>query len=165
MKKLLEAIQKIENVEVYLIGKGAENEKFKKLIINKELKRVFMMGDYNYEEIARYYQISDFIWAVYPANDYNVKYAISNKFHESIIFEKICFFSKNTLLGEYVDKNKIGISINSSNKESIEKTILNILDHPEKIVEITENIKKYKQNKILYWEENEENLIKFIEKL
>ncbi|MSS61775.1 glycosyltransferase [Fusobacterium sp. FSA-380-WT-2B] len=165
MKKLLEAIQKIENVEVYLIGKGAENEKFKKFIINKKLKRVFMMGDYNYEEIARYYQISDFIWAVYPANDYNVKYAISNKFHESIIFEKICFFSKNTLLGEYVDKNKIGISINSSNKESIEKTILNILNHPEKIVEITENIKKYKQNKILYWEENEENLIKFIEKL
>ena len=69
------------------------------------------------------------------------------------------------MLGEYVDKNKIGISINSSNKESIEKTILNILNHPEKIVEITENIKKYKQNKILYWEENEENLIKFIEKL
>ncbi|MBM6876200.1 glycosyl transferase family 1, partial [Fusobacterium mortiferum] len=120
---------------------------------------------YNYEEIAKYYQISDFIWAVYPAEDYNVKYAISNKFHESIIFEKICFFSKDTLLGEYIDKKKIGISIDASNSKSIKKTILYMVNHPEKVKEILKNIKIYKQNKILYWEENEENLIKFIEEL
>lgn len=165
MKKLLEAVQKIENIEVYLIGKGSEDEKFRKFIINEKLERVFMIGNYNYEEIAKYYQISDFIWAVYPAEDYNVKYAISNKFHESIIFEKICFFSKDTLLGEYIDKKKIGISIDASNSESIKKTILYMVNHPEKVKEILKNIKIYKQNKILYWEENEENLIKFIEEL
>ena len=34
------------------------------------------------------------VWAAYPNKDYNVKYAISNKFFESLVYEKPTFFSK-----------------------------------------------------------------------
>ncbi|WP_349763512.1 glycosyltransferase [Fusobacterium sp. SYSU M8D902] len=160
MKNLLLAIQEIENIEVYLIGKGAENNKFQNFIESNELKNIYMIGKYEYKEIKKLYLNTDFVWAVYPNKDYNVKFAISNKFYESVLFEKPCFFSKNTLLGDLVKKNKIGIIVDPYNIEEIKSKIRDL--DTGKILMLKENIKIYKRNKKLYWEDNEKELLNFI---
>ena len=95
--------------------------------------------------------------------DYNVKFAISNKFFESILFEKPCFFAKNTQLGNLVHENGIGIVVDPYNIQEI-KNIINQLNK-EKILNLQNNIKFYKNNQKLYWEESEEELLKFIKNI
>lgn len=163
MKNLLFSIQGNSNIEVYLIGKGAENYKFKDLIQKQNLKNIFMIDEYKYEEIKRFYLNTDLIWAVYPNKDYNVKFAISNKFFESILFEKPCFFAKYTLLGDFVEKNNIGIVVDPYDTEEIKKKIEKL--NEKTILELQENIKKYKKEKDLYWENQEVKLLEFINRV
>lgn len=160
MKNLLLATQKNKNIEVYLIGKGSENNKFKNFIKKNNLKNIFIIDSYKYEDIKKLYINTDLVWAVYPNKDYNVRYAISNKFFESILFEKPCFFAKNTLLGDFVEKEKIGIIIDPYNVSEI-KNKINELDK-NIILKLQNNIKEYKKNKKLYWEDNKKELLDFI---
>lgn len=162
MKNLLLAIQNNKNTELYLIGKGSENNKFQDFIKEKKLDNVFIIDGYKYEEIKKLYLNTDFVWAVYPNKDYNVKFAISNKFFESILFEKPCFFAKDTLLGDFVEQNKIGITVNPYNVEEIKNKIEEL--NKNTILDLKENIKKYKENQNLYWEDNEEYILNFIKK-
>ena len=163
MKNLLIASKNEENIEIYLVGKGPENNKFRKFIKEKKLKNIFMIESYKYEEIKKLYLNTDIIWAVYPNKDYNVKFAISNKFFESILFEKPCFFAKNTLLGNFVEHNNIGITVDSYNVEEIKKKLEEL--NKNIISKLQENIKKYKKNQKLYWEDNELELLNFIENI
>ncbi len=163
MKNLLIASKNEENIEIYLVGKGPENNKFRKFIKEKKLKNIFMIESYKYEEIKKLYLNTDIIWAVYPNKDYNVKFAISNKFFESILFEKPCFFAKNTLLGDFVEQNQIGITVNPYDVKEIKNKIEEL--NKNIILDLKENIKKYKENQKLYWEDNEVELLKFINEI
>lgn len=163
MRNLLLVLQENNDVELYLIGRGPENDKFKNFIETKNLKNVFIIDSYKYEEIKKFYINTDLIWAVYPNKDYNVKFAISNKFFESILFEKPCFFAKDTLLGNFVDKYEIGLTVDPYNIYEIEKIIGELTT--KKILQLQLNIKDYKKNKKLYWEEIEEELLQFIKKI
>lgn len=163
MKNLLIASQDKENIEIYLIGKGPENDRFKNFINENRLKNIFIIDSYKYEEIKKLYLNTDFVWAVYPNRDYNVKFAISNKFFESILFEKPCFFAKNTLLGDFVEQNQIGITVDPYNVEEIKNKIEKLNENI--ILDLQKNIKKYKDNKKLYWEDNKIELLKFINEI
>lgn len=163
MKNLLFSIQESSNIEVYLIGKGAENYKFKELIKKQNLKNIFMVDEYKYEEIKKFYLNTDLIWAVYPNKNYNVKFAISNKFFESILFEKPCFFAKDTLLGDFVEKHNIGIVVDPYDVEEIKKKTEKL--NKKAILELQKNIKKYKKEKDLYWENQEAKLLEFINRV
>lgn len=163
MKNLLIASQDKENIEIYLIGKGPENNKFKNFINENGSKNIFIIDSYKYEEIKKLYLNTDFVWAVYPNKDYNVKFAISNKFFESILFEKPCFFAKDTLLGDFVEQNKIGITVDPYDVEEIKNKIENL--NKNTILALQKNIKEYKENQKLYWEDNETELLKFINEI
>ena len=163
MKNLLLASQSNKIIEVYLIGKGPENDKFKKFIEEKKLENIFIVDSYKYEDIKKLYLNTDFIWAVYPNKDYNVKFAISNKFFESILFEKPCFFASDTLLGNFVKQNNIGITVDPYNVEEIKNKLEKL--NEDIILKLQDNIKVYKKNKNLYWEDNETQLLKFIEEI
>lgn len=160
MKNLLLASQDTKEIEIYLIGRGPENNKFKNFIKQNELKNIFIIDSYKYEEIKKLYLSTDFVWAVYPNKDYNVKFAISNKFFESILFEKPCFFAKDTLLGNFVEQNNIGIIINPYSVGEIRNKLEELNENT--ILKLQENIKKYKKNQKLYWEDNELELLNFI---
>lgn len=163
MKNLLLASQDNENIEVYLIGKGPENNKFKTFIKENKMKNIFMIDSYEYRDIKRLYLNTDLVWAVYPNKDYNVKYAISNKFFESILYEKPCFFAKDTFLGNFVNENKIGIIVNPYNVNEIKEKVKSL--NEEKILSLQKNLKKYKQDKKIYWEDSEKELINFINEI
>ncbi|MGL5057302.1 MAG: glycosyltransferase [Fusobacteriaceae bacterium] len=164
LKALINSVKKYEDdIEILLFGNGPDEEKLKNIVQKNGQKNIVFFGKYNYEDIAKFYNISDLIWAVYPENDYNVKYAISNKFHESIIFEKPCLFSKNTLLGDFVTSKNIGLSLEISELENIIKKIIN---NELDLNKLKKSIVNYKiKNNDLYWEDNEEQLKYFFKEL
>ncbi|KDE71241.1 glycosyltransferase family 1 [Fusobacterium necrophorum BFTR-2] len=156
LKKSMDVISKINNFEYHFYGTGQDEYRLKKYCEEMQYKNIFFHGKYNYIDIARIYNSIDILWAAYPNKDFNVKYAISNKFYESLIYEKPCFFSCNTKLGDYVDKNKIGFIIDPYNPKNFFETF-NILD--DRIKKCILQIKNYKVNKKLFWEDEESILL------
>lgn len=87
---------------------------------------IHMTGPYRYEDIERLYRQTDIIWAAYPNRDFNVRYAISNKFHESLAYAIPAIYADNTCLGEYVEDNGIGYQVDPYSVEAIKKLLDNM---------------------------------------
>lgn len=93
LKNLINSLRNLEDkIEFFIIGTGPDEEKLRKLVKINEQKNVNFLGKYNYQEIEKYYKASDLIWAAYPWKDYNVKYAISNKFLKVFFMKNLVFF-------------------------------------------------------------------------
>lgn len=151
---------KDNDIELLFFGSGPDLEKLKKRIVINKQSNVKIFGEYDYKEISSFYEMSDLIWAVYPSENYNVKYAISNKFFESIIYEKPCCFAKGTLLAELVEKEGIGITIDSTNIDSLIQELGDLEKLQNKINKIKENIKIYKKKeKNIFWEDIENKIL------
>lgn len=114
---------------------------------------VFFTGRYAYEDVASLYQQTDVVWAAYPNRDFNVKYAISNKFHESLAFGVPTIYAEQTRLGEFVEEQHIGVVVDPYSAQSV-KTLLNhIATHPKNLEEMSENMQVFHQ-KQSSWAEN-----------
>ncbi len=132
---LMDAVRDDSRFELRFHGMGRDLELCQNY--GKEISNVIFTGKYDYHTIAKLYHESDLVWAAYPNKDYNVKYAISNKFHESLWFGTPCVFSEKTELGDYVRGNNIGFIVDPYSVESI-KTLLEDI-----------YTKRYDMNKIL----------------
>lgn len=158
LEKIVDVISSLYQFELHFYGNGPDEKKLEKYIQKKEYTNIYFYGRYNYENISEIYNSIDLIWAVYPNKDFNVKYAISNKFFESLLYEKPCFFSEKTDLGGLVEKNKIGFTIDPYNPSKFFEDF-NIKEFLIKVEEYKRNMKKYKEGKILFWEDNEDNFL------
>jgi len=139
-KLLIESVSLFENLELHFYGSGTSDEEL--LCHSKRLKanNVFFHGRFNKNDIKKIYSDIDLLWACYPSDNYNVKYATSNKCLESLYFKTPCVFSKGTMLAEDFKDRKIGFSIIPNDKFEIVKFLksLNISD----LKLMQENIKK-----------------------
>ena len=162
MKNLIDAVEG-EKIDLLFFGSGPDDEKMKNYIKNKKQQNVHFFGKYKYDGIHEYYNISDLIWAVYPSNDYNVRYAISNKYYESIVFEKPCVYAENTYLGNYVFRKQIGFVTDPYSPNAIKALLKTIIINGHLILEIKNNIAGHKKkNKNLFWEDEEIKLKEFL---
>ncbi|GHV06867.1 hypothetical protein FACS189485_16130 [Spirochaetia bacterium] len=151
MKNLITAASGLP-IDVLFFGDGPDYSKLKTFSENHD--NVYFFGKYNYEDIRCIYELSDIIWAVYPNKDYNVKYAISNKFFESLVFHKPAFFAANTLLGDFVMKNNIGFVVDPYCSECIREKLLAIISNIKMLDTIVKNIKEYNSKSSLFWEDD-----------
>lgn len=161
LEKIVDVIYNLPQFELHFYGNGPDEKKLEKYIQKKEYLNIYFHGKYNYKNISEIYNSIDVIWAVYPNKDFNVKYAISNKFFESLLYEKPCFFAIQTDLGDLIEKNKIGFTIDPYNPNKFFKDF-NTERFVIRVEEYKKNIRKYKEGKLLFWEDNEDN---FLEKL
>lgn len=155
LKRSIDLISKKDNFEYYFYGTGKDEIKLINYCKKKKYKNIYFYGKYNYDDIGEIYNSIDILWAAYPNKDYNVKYAISNKFYESIIYEKPCFFSCDTELANYVAENEIGFIINPYKPNLFFE---NINDFNDEIKKCVLKIKRFKIDKNFFWE-NQENLL------
>lgn len=134
MQNLIEAIGDNKNIELLIYGYPVGNEG--KIILEKaaRYKNIHYMGSYKYNEIPSLYSKSDVVWGAYPPNDFNVKYAISNKFHESIAYKVPGIFSEQTKLGELVSLKKIGFTVDVYSVDAIKKLFENIINNREEVM-------------------------------
>ncbi|NMA85357.1 MAG: glycosyltransferase family 4 protein [Epulopiscium sp.] len=149
---LIDACKDLDNVIVLLSGSGPSFKHIEAYVKSNSLEsKVIMTGRFNSEDLNCIYEFCDYIWAAYPNKDLNVRYAISNKFFESIVFRKKIIVSESTMIGEYVSKNNIGLTVDPYNVEKI-KLILKQLGKYN-----YERVKHY-IGEGLYWEEEEKEL-------
>lgn len=103
---------------------------------------IFMTGPYKYEEIEHLYGSADIIWAAYPNKDFNVQYAISNKFHESLAYAIPAVYADKTRLGEYVVASSLGCQVNPYSVEDIRSLLIELYSNRERLLQIHESLKR-----------------------
>lgn len=124
---LIYACSEIEDTVVLLAGDGPHYEITKQEVERRGLcHKVIMTGRYSAKDLPYIYEACDYIWAAYPNKDLNVRYAISNKFFESRVFEKPVIVSQSTFLGDYTEENQLGVTVDPYDVENI-RTVLNEL--------------------------------------
>jgi len=125
-KNLVDAIKDLE-VELFCFGGGPDETKLKEYCLSNKISNIHFYGSYDYTEVHKFYNFADVIWSAYDSRIFNVKYAISNKFFESIAFNKLGIYAENTELGQYVKENKIGFTVNELEKDAIRHLIMTMI--------------------------------------
>lgn len=117
MKMLVDAAQQV-GCKVIFAGAGgtsSDYEEIKKYCAGKN--NVQFTGKYDYNtQIADIYGKVDCVYAVYDADNPNVRIALPNKLYEAIICELPIIVAKNTYLSELVEDWGVGISVSHINK-------------------------------------------------
>lgn len=126
LENLVDAVKDDSRFEVHFYGGGPDYDALLQYCRNSTNVKLF--GKYEYNEIQDLYRKSDLIWAVYPNKDYNVKYAISNKFYESMYLGVPCVYASSTELGDFVGQNGIGYVVNPYDVYAIKKLLNSIID-------------------------------------
>lgn len=159
LKNLSDAVMNNHIFELYIHGGGEDFEAMKEYC--KDANNIFFTGKYDYSHIVSLYHKSDLIWAGYPNKDYNVRYAISNKFHESLYVMVPGIYSEKTKLAEFVQRENIGFVVNPYNSKDIKQLLYGIaygkidIDNVRKSMEIF-------QAKETSWEEDFKQLLNLI---
>lgn len=101
-------------------GGPAKSEEILKKIRNQN-PLIEINGSYDSSELSTLYRSIDVIYAVYDAEQTNVRLAIPNKLYESIIYKKPIIVAKGTFLAELVERYNIGIAVDSQDYDSFVK--------------------------------------------
>lgn len=164
LKNLALAFKNNKNYNIHIYGSGIVKDKLEKYCFSNQINNINFYGKYNYNDIETIYTKIDYVWAAYPNQSFNVKYAISNKFFEVISQNKIGIYSNNTELGDFVKFNKIGIVVDPYSIESIRKEIFS-LEKNDAIQQILTNLTGFKSKENVLWKEHEFKLLNFFNKI
>lgn len=141
LKNLVDAVRSLKNVTLYIHGEGQDLIALKEYA--KDVTHVHFTGRYEGAELPALYRSADVVWAAYPNKDYNVKYAISNKYHESIAYQVPCIYSDKTCLGDWVKEKEIGIVVNPYSVNDIRNVLDNLGKNRSLLFEIQKNLSQY----------------------
>ena len=141
LKNLVDAVRQLPNVILKIHGDGQDVIALKDY--TKDMVNVEFTGRYDQIQLSGLYADADLVWAAYPNKDYNVKYAISNKFHESIVYRKPCIFANNTKLGDLVVSKQIGLIVDPYNTRDIYDVLNCAIANRSQLEMIKSNLKEY----------------------
>ena len=148
---LIDAVRGDERFQLFFHGDGHARKTLEEHAEGET--NMFFTGRYAYEDVADLYQQTDVVWAAYPNKDFNVKYAISNKFHESLAFGIPTIYAEHTRLSDLVQQECIGMVVDPYSVQSV-KTLLDfIATHTKNLEEMSENMRAFHQ-KQSSWAEN-----------
>lgn len=162
LKNLIDAIKDNNKIILNIHGEGQDLEIVKKYA--NECHNVNFSGRYEQKDIENLYLSSDVIWASYPNKDFNVKYAISNKFHESLEYKVPCIFSNKTKLGDFVQSNHLGFIVDPYSVESISLLLCDLVANQNILDNVKQNIYHYSKQE-QSWSEDFAVVVKYIKSL
>ena len=127
MKMLVDAAE-VVGCKVLFAGVGGTTTDFDSITeYCKNKKGVVFYGKYDYKkEIASIYGLVDCVYAVYDADNPNVRIALPNKLYESILCRLPIIVSKGTYLSELVEKWRVGYSVSHNNPEELIECLTNL---------------------------------------
>lgn len=150
------------NINVLIAGAGKDYLRIKEYAENYENIEVY--GEYKYdEEIKELYERVDCIYSVYDAELTNVQIALPNRLYEAAFTSTPIIASKNTYLGDIVEKYDIGKTILFNSKTELIKVVSLLKEDPNYLKSIEEKSQLFMND----WDLNKhnKNLIKAIEKI
>lgn len=146
MKMLVDASENV-GCKVLFAGAGGTATEYEEIRLYCEGKKnIEFTGKYDYtKDIARLYSSVDCIYAVYDADNPNVRIALPNKLYESILCKLPIIVAKNTYLAELIEDWGVGIAVDHNAKSELQR-ILDQLKNDEKFYSRLVNnceLKKY----------------------
>lgn len=131
MKMLVDAANAVD-VDVLFAGAGGTTTEYDEIRRYCEgMQNITFTGRYDYNsEIAEIYGKVDSVYAVYDADNPNVRIALPNKLYESILCELPIIVAKGTYLSELVEENGVGISVSHLNEKELEQALLKLKTEP-----------------------------------
>lgn len=109
----LELINKLkDNDSFYLefIGTGIAEKSLKDYCVSNNIRNISFSGYYDKNEEPRFYSDSAFVNIYYPKL-LSHETALSNRFYNSLIYKRPMIVTKNSIQGDIVEKNNLGIAI------------------------------------------------------
>lgn len=93
------------------------------------MSNVKIIGRYNYDnDIARLYGMMDVIYAVYEADNANVRIALPNKLYEAIYCGLPIIVAKTTYLSEVVKEWNVGVAVSHKDKKELVQELIKLRD-------------------------------------
>lgn len=133
MKMLVDAAEEC-GCRVIFSGSGGTSGDYEEISAYcKNRSHVKFTGKYDYnKEIAGLYSQVDCVYAVYDADNPNVRIALPNKLYEAIYCRLPIIVAKGTYLSELVEKWGVGISVNHKSKKELILALRELMTNIEK---------------------------------
>lgn len=157
---LVEAVKNDNRFLLYLHGSGEDLNFMQEYC--KDIDNVSFTGKYQYKDVVSLYHQSDVVWAAYPNKDFNVVYAISNKFHESLFVGVPCVYSNKTELANLVRDKQIGFVVNPYDITDIKRLFTGIYDGSIDMSHIKDNMLAFQKSETT-WDQDFMKLKKYLE--
>lgn len=134
MKMLVDVADELD-IDILFAGAGGTDNEYNAILdYCKGRSNIKFTGRYDYNrEIAKLYSIVDCVYAVYNADNANVRIALPNKLYEAILCELPIIVAKRTYLSELVEEWGVGVSVDHKN-----------------VQELVEQLKKLRDDKVYY---------------
>lgn len=162
LMNLVTSVKNDSRFELYFHGSGSDLSSLQSFCAGAA--NVYFTGKYEYSKVVSLYHQSDIIWAGYPNKDFNVVYAISNKFHESLYVGVPCIYSEKTMLADFVKKHKLGFVVDPYNVDSIRNLLNSIYYGAIDIAEIKHSMKRFQKTEPT-WDEDFKQILNFLGKM
>lgn len=131
-------------VKVLFSGAGGTTTDYEEITrYCKDKEYVSFTGKYKYEsDIAKLYGMVDCVFAVYDADNPNVRIALPNKLYESITCGLPIIVAKGTYLSELVENWGVGFSVHHKDKSDLVNVINSLKMNDKAIKTIEDNCKR-----------------------
>ena len=145
MKMLVDAAGEV-GCKVLFAGAGGTSSDYEQIqAYCKGKDYVSFTGRYDYNrQIAGLYGMVDCVFAVYDADNPNVRIALPNKLYESILCELPIIVAKGTYLEELVKEWGVGVSVGHKNKKELAETLRKLMSDQTFYDGIVEGCRKQK---------------------
>lgn len=141
--QIINLINTCEKTDTCLFLAGSiENGEIEKYIKEKNIQ---VFGKYSYvKDISLLYSSIDCVFSVYDSNQNNVTIALPNKLYEAVYCELPIIVSKNTYVGEIVEKYGVGLAVDSTDELELIDAINKLKSDKLFYERIVENCRKIK---------------------
>lgn len=120
LMSLLKFIKQTSRYRLLVFGDGPSLKYMQGLVGDMCIcDKVFFFGRYNNNQLKYIYDVSDLVWAAYPTNDYNTRYAISNKYFECSLFSTVPIISAGTMMSKHREIDSSIIFVDESSVDDI----------------------------------------------
>lgn len=132
MKMLVDVASELE-INVIFAGAGNTNGEYAEIqAYCKDLPNVCFTGRYDYSsDIANLYGLVDCVYAVYNADNPNVKIALPNKLYEATYCKLPIIVAKDTYLEEIVKEWGVGVSVGHTNPTELKNALIKLKEDKE----------------------------------
>lgn len=159
--EILNSLGNQEGILLHFVGKGGAVNDLQRVCNEKSYSNVIFDGYYEKKDEPRYVSNATFLNIYYPRRPSHDT-ALSNRFYNSLIFQKPMIVTANTTQGDYVAQYGLGLSISNcddlivhmkdylssqqylSFKDNSRKLLLEIIDDYNKFVEALNRFVCYK---------------------
>ena len=146
MKMLVDVAGEV-GCKVLFAGAGGTSTDYEDILSYcKGKDYVSFTGRYDYNsQIADLYGMVDCVYAVYDADNPNVRIALPNKLYESILCELPIIVAKGTFLEELVKKWGVGVSVRHNDKMELIDALRSLKEDKQFYDEIVENCRNHQE--------------------